>query len=131
MSDVKEIALTATAIITSLSAVFGLLGWLTLPRVKQWLHREIAAPVQETHDQVKNHHQRNLRDDLDILTDEVTSLRKEVGHVAAAVTTCNLMQEQAAREIASVKINQQALNVVMDDHLTWSKEWTEEHGGNQ
>lgn len=75
---IVDILTQAAAIIGALTVVGGGFLWLVLPRLKEWLRREIASPVQATHKSVTVNGGKNSPPTL---LDKVHFLAKQVERI--------------------------------------------------
>lgn len=80
MSTANAVLLGVGAACGALLAVLGLAGALwqvALP----WLRQQLAEPVSEIRDQVKNTHDTNLRDDLDEVISSIGALDRRTARM--------------------------------------------------
>lgn len=116
-----NVILTAAAVTTAVTVVGSGLAWLVLPRIKAWIQKEIASPVQETRHEVKNDHATNLRVELD--------RRDEAMHVRFDELDDHVRRLTGKDDILNHHLT--ALSLAVGEHLRWSRDWVRDHESNK
>lgn len=113
MSGANEVLATIAGIFVSITTISGVLLWLVVPRFKQWAMKNLGQPVQEIHQQTTVNGGRN---NPPTLPDQLSSIRKELVE----------LRKNDERRDETVD----ALAMVLDEHLRWSREYVARHDGN-